>query len=448
MANYEKGVINRVNFVLRRRCILLPVRQHRRNLRGFERTSENTEKVSQAMALVAQRLSRIKPSPTNVLTGKVAELKASGRDIIGLGAGEPDFDTPDNIKVAAKAAIDAGETKYTPIPGTLKLRQAICDKFKRDNGLDYTPDQVIVSCGGKQVIYNAFMATLDPGDEVIVPAPYWVSYPDMVLLAEGTPVFVEGFEVNGFKITPEDLEAAITPKTKWVLLNSPSNPTGAAYSRAEMKGLTQVLMRHPHVWVMTDDMYEHVIYDGFDFSTPAEIEPQLMDRTITLNGVSKAYSMTGWRLGYGAGPMELIKAMIVIQSQSSTHTSSISQAASIEALSGPQDFILPHNDMFRERRDLVVSMLNQAAGVTCLKPEGAFYVYPSCAGTLGKTAPDGTRIDTDADFCTYLLESDGVAVVPGVAFGLEPYFRISYATSTEALTDACERIQRACAALT
>jgi len=426
---------------------VLPQIRHGRNLRALETISKFSEKVIQAMALVAQRLSRIKPSPTNVLTGKVAELKAAGRDIIGLGAGEPDFDTPDNIKAAAKAAIDAGETKYTPIPGTLKLRQAICDKFKRDNDLDYTPDQVIVSCGGKQVIYNAFMATLDPGDEVIIPAPYWVSYPDMVLLAEGTPVFVDGVEANGFKIMPEDLEAAITPKTKWVLLNSPSNPTGAAYSRAEMKGLTDVLMRHPHVWVMTDDMYEHVIYDGFDFSTPAEIEPGLMDRTITLNGVSKAYSMTGWRLGYGAGPVELIKAMIVVQSQSSTHTSSISQAASVEALNGTQDFIAPHNDMFRERRDLVVSMLNQATGITCLKPEGAFYVYPSCAGTLGKIAPDGTRIDTDADFCTYLLETEGVAVVPGVAFGLEPYFRISYATSTEALTDACERIQRACAAL-
>jgi aspartate aminotransferase len=399
------------------------------------------------MALVAQRLSRIKPSPTNVLTGKVAELKAAGRDIIGLGAGEPDFDTPDNIKAAGKQAIDDGQTKYTPIPGTLALRQAICDKFKRDNGLDYAPEQVIVSCGGKQVIYNAFMATLDPGDEVIIPAPYWVSYPDMVLLAEGTPVFVDGVEANNFKITPEDLEAAITPKTKWVLLNSPSNPTGAAYSRAELKGLTDVLMRHPHVWVMTDDMYEHVIYDDFEFTTPAEIEPGLYDRTITLNGVSKAYSMTGWRLGYGAGPVELIKAMIVIQSQSSTHTSSISQAAAVEALNGPQDFIEPHNDMFRERRDLVVSMLNQADGIKCLKPEGAFYVYPSCAGTLGKTTPDGTKIATDSDFCTYLLESEGVAVVPGVAFGLEPYFRISYATSTEALTDACERIQRACAAL-
>ena len=399
------------------------------------------------MSLVAQRLSRIKPSPTNVLTGKVAELKAAGRDIIGLGAGEPDFDTPDNIKEAAKRAIDAGETKYTPIPGTLALRKAICDKFRRENGLDYKPEQVIVSCGGKQVIYNAFMATLDPGDEVIIPAPYWVSYPDMVLLAEGTPVFVIGHEETGFKITPEDLEAAITPKTKWVLLNSPSNPTGAAYSRDELRGLTDVLMRHPHVWVMTDDMYEHVIYDGFEFSTPAEIEPGLIDRTLTLNGVSKAYSMTGWRLGYGAGPVEVIKAMIIVQSQSSTHTSSISQAASIEALNGPQDFIGPHNDMFRDRRDLVVSMLNQAPGITCRTPEGAFYVYPSCAGAIGKTTPDGEKIENDSDFCTLLLEEEGVAVVPGVAFGLEPYFRISYATSTEALTDACERIQRFCAAL-
>ncbi len=399
------------------------------------------------MSIVAQRLSRIKPSPTNVLTGKVAELKREGRDIIGLGAGEPDFDTPDNIKTAAAAAIDAGQTKYTPISGTLALREAICAKFKRDNGLDYTPDQVIVSCGGKQVIYNAFMATLDPGDEVIVPAPYWVSYPDMVLLAEGTPVFVDGIEENGFKITPEDLEAAITPKTKWVLLNSPSNPTGAAYTREEMKGLTDVLIRHEHVWVMTDDMYEHVVYDDFEFTTPAEIEPGLFDRTITLNGHSKVYAMTGWRVGYGAGPVELIKAMTVLQSQSSTHTSSISQAAAVEALNGPQDFIAPHNEMFKNRRDLVVSMLNQADGITCLTPEGAFYVYPSCAGTIGRTTPDGRKIEKDTDFCAYLLESEGVAVVPGVAFGLEPYFRISYATSDEALEEACKRIQRACGAL-
>ena len=400
------------------------------------------------MVITAQRLSRIKPSPTNVLTGKVADLKREGRDIIGLGAGEPDFDTPENIKVAANAAINDGQTKYTPIPGTLALREAICEKFIRDNGLGYTPEQVIVSCGGKQVIYNAFVATLNPGDEVIIPAPYWVSYPDMVLLAEGTPVFVTGHEKNGFKITPEDLEEAITPKTKWVLLNSPSNPTGAAYTRTELKGLTDVLMRHPHVWLMTDDMYEHIIYDGFKFSTAAEIEPRLFDRTLTLNGHSKVYAMTGWRVGYGAGPLELIKAMTVVQSQSSTHTSSVSQAAAIEALRGTQDFIVPHNEMFKKRRDLVVSMLNNAAGITCRTPEGAFYVYPSCAGVIGKLTTDGAKIESDSDFCTFLLETEGVAVVPGVAFGLEPYFRISYATSDELLTEACNRIQRACATLT
>ena len=396
------------------------------------------------MSIIAQRLSRIKPSPTNVLTGKVAELRREGRDIIGLGAGEPDFDTPDNIKEAAKTAIEAGQTKYTPIPGTLALREAICNKFKRDNGLDYTPDQVIVSCGGKQVIYNALMATLDPGDEVIVPAPYWVSYPDMVLLAEGTPVFVNGFEANGFKITPHDLEAAITSRTKWVLLNSPSNPTGAAYTRDELKGLTDVLIRYEKVWVMTDDMYEHVVYDDFEFATVAEIEPDLFDRTLTLNGHSKAYAMTGWRIGYGAGAADLIKAMVVVQSQSSTHTSSISQAAAVEALNGSQSFIEPHNQMFKKRRDLVVSMLNQADGITCLTPKGAFYVYPSCAGIIGKTAPNGITIANDSDFCSYLLQSEGVAVVPGVAFGLEPYFRISYATSDEALEEACRRIQHAC----
>ncbi len=399
------------------------------------------------MSLIAARLSRIKPSPTNVLTGKVAELKAAGRDIIGLGAGEPDFDTPDNIKYAAKRAIDVGETKYTPIPGTLAVRKAICGKFKRENGIDYNPEEVIVSCGGKQVIYNAFMATLDPGDEVIIPAPYWVSYPDMVLLAEGTPVFVIGHEETGFKITPEDLDAAITPKTKWVLLNSPSNPTGAAYMRDELKALCDVLMKHSHVWIMTDDMYEHVVFDDFVFSTPVELEPALKDRTLTLNGVSKAYAMTGWRLGYAAGPVELIKAMTVVQSQSSTHTSSISQAATVEALNGPQNFIETHNELFKERRDLVVSMLNQASGITCRTPEGAFYVYPSCAGTIGKLTPEGEKIENDSDFCTLLLEKEGVAVVPGVAFGLEPYFRISYATSTEELTDACERIQRFCASL-
>ena len=399
------------------------------------------------MTILAKRLSRIKPSPTNVLTGKVAELKRSGRNIIGLGAGEPDFDTPENIVAAAKKALDNGHTKYTPIPGTLELRKAICDKFERDNGLIYTPDQVIVSCGGKQVIYNAFMATLDPGDEVVVPAPYWVSYPDMVRLAEGTPVFVKGLEENDFKITPAELEASISSKTKWVLLNSPSNPTGAAYTRKELLALSEILRRHENVWLLTDDMYEHIIYDDFEFFTPAQLEPNLIDRTLTLNGVSKAYAMTGWRVGYGAGPCELIKAMTVVQSQSSTHTSSISQAASVEALNGPQEFIALHNESFRKRRDLVVSMLNKTPGISCRSPDGAFYVYPSCSGVIGKKMPSGDIIHNDAEFCTYLLEAEGVAVVPGAAFGLEPFFRISYATSADLLQEACNRIKRACTAL-
>ena len=399
------------------------------------------------MTVIAKRLSRIKPSPTNVLTGKVAELKAAGRDIIGLGAGEPDFDTPENISVAGKRAIDAGETRYTPVPGTIELREAICGKFARENGLHYEPRQIIVSCGGKQVLYNALMATLDAGDEVIIPAPYWVSYPDMVLLAEGTPVIVEGREENGFKITGEDLEAAITPRTKWVMLNSPNNPTGAAFTRAELKVLTDVILRHEHVWAMTDDIYEHIVYDGFEFTTAAQVEPGLLDRTLTINGVSKAYAMTGWRLGYGAGPAELIRAMTVIQSQSSTHTSSISQAAAVEALNGRQDFLEPHSRTFKRRRDLVVAMLNQTRGISCPTPEGAFYVYPSCAETIGRTAPNGTEIADDSAFCAYLLESEGVAVVPGAAFGMSPYFRISYAVSSEVLTEACGRIQRACAAL-
>jgi aspartate aminotransferase len=401
------------------------------------------------MSIIASRLSRIKPSATNMLTGKVSELKAAGRDIIALGAGEPDFDTPDNIKQAAIRAIEEGQTKYTPIAGTLELRQAIADKFKRENGLDYNPaNQITVGCGGKQVIYNAMMATLDPGDEVIIPAPYWVSYPDMVLLAEGEPVIVECPDDGGFKMTPEQLEAAITPKTKWLLLNSPSNPTGAGYTRDDIAALAAVLMRHPQVWILTDDMYEHVTYDDFEFVTLAQIEPGLYDRTLTLNGVSKVYAMTGWRLGYAAGPAELISAINIIQSQSTTHTSSITQAATVEALNGPQDFIDPHNELFRERRDLVVSMLNQATGLTCLRPVGAFYVYPSCAGVIGKKTPSGQVITDDEAFVTYLLEDEGVAAVHGAAFGLSPYFRISYATSTEALEDACTRIQRACAALT
>lgn len=399
------------------------------------------------MPFIATRLSNIKPSPTIAVTQKARELKAAGRNIIGLGAGEPDFDTPDNIKEAAIAAIRSGDTKYTAVDGTPALKKAICAKFKRENGLEYTPEQVTVGTGGKQVLYNALMATLNPGDEVIVPAPYWVSYPDMVLLADGVPVPVECPESAGFKLQPADLEKAITPKTKWLILNSPNNPTGAAYTRAELKALTDVLVKHPHVWVMTDDMYEHLNYDGFEFTTPAQVEPSLYDRTLTINGVSKAYAMTGWRIGYAAGPKELIKAMGVIQSQSTSNPSSVSQAAAVEALNGPQDFIKTRAEAFKERRDLVVSMLNQATGIKCHKPEGAFYVYPSCAGTIGKTTPEGKVIETDEDFVTYLLESEGVAVVQGTAFGLAPFFRISYATSTAELEDACQRIQRACAAL-
>ncbi len=399
------------------------------------------------MSFLAQRLARIKPSPTNVLTGRVAELKAAGRDVIGLGAGEPDFDTPDNIKRAGIEAIERGETKYTPIAGTMALRTAISAKLKRENGLDYAPGEITVACGGKQVIYNAFMATLDDGDEVIIPTPYWVSYPDMVMLTGGEPVFVDGAEDNGFKITGAQLEAAITPRTKWLLFNSPSNPTGSGYSRDELRDLTDVLMRHAHVWTLSDDIYEHVVYDGFAFHSVATVEPRLRDRTLTLNGVSKAYCMTGWRLGYGAGPLALINAMNVVQSQSSTHTSSISQAASIEALDGPQAFIAEHNVVFKERRDLVVSMLNQAKGISCRTPEGAFYVYPSCAGVIGKTTPDGAVVENDADFATHLLDAEGVAVVPGAAFGLSPFFRISYATATSALEEACRRIQRVCAEL-
>ncbi len=399
------------------------------------------------MSVLAARLSRIKPSPTIGVSMKARELAAAGRDIIGLSQGEPDFDTPDNIKAAAKRAIDAGDTKYTNVDGTPALKAAICAKFKRENGLDYKPNQITVGTGGKQVLYNALMATLNPGDEVIIPAPYWVSYPDMVELAEGKPVAIPCGPNNGFKLRPEDLEAAITPKTKWIIFNSPSNPTGAAYTRAELKAITDVLVKHPHVWVMTDDMYEHLVYDDFEFCTPAQVEPRLYDRTLTVNGVSKSYCMTGWRIGYAGGPAELIKAMGVIQSQSTSNPSSVSQAAAVEALSGPQDFIARNNAVFKERRDLVVSMLNKAKGLHCPTPEGAFYVYPSCAGTIGRKTPDGKVIRNDTDFVTYLLESVGVAVVQGEAFGLSPHFRISYATSTEQLRDACTRIQKACEAL-
>ena len=399
------------------------------------------------MSILAERLSRIKPSPTNALTGKVLELKAAGRDIIGLGAGEPDFETPDNVKEAGIRAIREGDTRYTPIPGTMALRQAICGKLERENGLEYAPDQVIVSCGGKQVLYNAFVATLDEGDEVVIPTPYWVSYPDMTLLAGGTPVFMDGKEELGFRITPEDLEAAIGPRTKWVLINSPSNPSGAAYTTEELAALCAVVRRHEHVWILTDDMYEHIVYDGFAFATPAAVDPSLKDRTLTVNGVSKAYCMTGWRLGYAAGPKELIRAMTVVQSQSSTHTSSISQAAAVEALNGPQDFLAENARVFQERRDLCISMLNQANGLRCRTPEGAFYLYISCAGTIGRKTPEGGVIGNDTDFVTYLLESEGVAAVQGAAFGLSPYFRISYAASNAELEEACRRIQKACAAL-
>ena len=399
------------------------------------------------MSFIAERLSRIKPSPTIAVTQKARDLKAEGRDVIGLGAGEPDFDTPPHIIEAAKAAMDRGETRYTAVAGTPELRQAICDKFKRENGLDYTPDQITVGCGGKQIIFNAFMATLDAGDEVIIPAPYWVSYPDIALLAEGKPVVVPCPAEGGFRMRPEDLERAITPKTKWLILNSPSNPSGAAYTEAETKALTDVLMKHPHVWVLTDDIYEHIVYDGFTFVTPAQVEPGLMERTLTLNGVSKAYCMTGWRVGYAGGPVDLIKAMNKVQSQSTTHTSSISQAGAVAALNGPTDFLARNTSVFEERRDLVVGMLNQAKGLSCPTPEGAFYVYPSCAGAIGRTTPEGKTIATDDDFVSHLLDAEGVAVVQGAAFGLSPHFRVSYATSTEVLEEACERIQRFCAAL-
>jgi len=399
------------------------------------------------MAFLSQRLGRIKPSPTIAVSQKSAELKAQGRDVIGLGAGEPDFDTPDHIKEAAKAAIDRGETKYTAVAGTLELRKAICAKFKRDNGLDYKPEQITVGSGGKQTIFNALMATVDAGDEVVIPAPYWVSYPDIVMLANGEPVIVPCPQENGFKLRAEDLDRAITPKTKWLILNSPSNPTGAAYTRAELKDITDVLLRHPHVWVMPDDMYEHVIYDGFEFTTPAQIEPKLYERTLTLNGCSKVYAMTGWRLGYAAGPVDLVKGMNNLQSQSTTHACSISQAAAVAALNGPQDFIARNNEVFKQRRDLVVAMLGKTTGLSCHTPEGAFYVYPSCAGAMGKTTPDGKKIESDDDFITYLLDAEGVAAVQGSAFGLSPYFRISYATSTDLLKEACTRIQRACGAL-
>lgn len=399
------------------------------------------------MKFLSATLDRVKPSPTIAVTNKAAELKRAGKDIIGLGAGEPDFGTPQNIKDAAVAAISAGKTKYTAVDGIPELKEAICTKFKRDNGLDYTPSQVSVSTGGKQVLYNALMATLNEGDEVIIPAPYWVSYPDMVLLAGGTPVVAEASLQTGYKLTADQLEAAITPKTKWLIFNSPSNPTGAGYSWDELKELTDVLMRHPHVWVMTDDMYEHLAYGDFEFCTPAQVEPRLYDRTLTVNGVSKAYAMTGWRIGYAAGPENLIAAMRKVQSQSTSNPCSISQWAAVEALNGPQDFLAPNNEVFMRRRDMVVEMLNAAEGISCPVPDGAFYVYPSIAALIGKTSAGGAEIVDDEAFATALLEETGVAVVFGAAFGLSPNFRVSYATSDEALREACTRIQAFCAGL-
>jgi aspartate aminotransferase len=398
------------------------------------------------MGFFADSLNRIQPSATIAVSTKARQLKAQGRDIISLSAGEPDFDTPQNIKDAAKKALDEGKTKYTDVDGIPELKAAICAKFKRDNGLDYKPSQVSVGTGGKQVLYNALLATLNPGDEVIMPAPCWVSYADIVILGGGTPVFAETTAADGYRLRPEVLDKAITPKTKWFVFNAPSNPTGAAYSAEDLKKLTDVLMqpKNAHVWVLTDDMYEHLLYDGLKFFTPAQVEPRLYDRTLTMNGLSKAYCMTGWRLGYAAGPESLIKAMCKLQSQSTSNPSSITQWAAVEALNGPQDFIAVNNAKFVERRDLVVSMLNQAKGITCPKPEGAFYVYPSCAGTIGKTTPKGVTIKTDEDFVTALLEEEGVAVVHGAAFAGSPAFRISYAASTENLTEACKRIQRFC----
>ncbi|HZU90326.1 MAG TPA: pyridoxal phosphate-dependent aminotransferase [Stellaceae bacterium] len=396
------------------------------------------------MSFLADRLARVKPSPTMAMTALATELKAAGRDVISLSQGEPDFDTPPNIKEAAIAAIRAGDTKYTVFDGRIELKRAVCAKFARENGLTYEPQQITISSGGKQVLYNAFVATLSPGDEVVIPAPYWVSYPEMVLLADGAPVPVPCPQNNGFKLRPEDLDAAITPKTKWLILNSPSNPSGAAYTEADLRALAEVLLAHEQVWVMTDDMYEHLVYDDFRFTTIAQVEPRLYERTLTVNGVSKAYCMTGWRIGYGGGPKALIKAMGAIQSNSTANPCSISQAAAIEALTGPQDFIAAHNKSFKERRDLVVDLLNRVPGLYCPRPEGAFYVYPSCAGLLGKRTPAGLTIDSDEDFVRYLLEEAGVAVVHGEAFGLAPHFRISYATSTAELREACARIDAAC----
>jgi aspartate aminotransferase len=399
------------------------------------------------MGFLADALSRVKPSATIAMTQKARELKAGGMDVISLSVGEPDFDTPQHIKDAAVAAIARGETKYTPVSGIVPLREAIVKKFKRENGLDYKASQTIVGTGGKHVIYNALLATLNPGDEVVIPRPYWVSYPEMVVLCGGTPVFAETTMDHDFKLQPEELERVITPKTKWIILNSPSNPSGAAYARDEMKRITDVLLRHPQVWVLTDDMYEHLCYGDFEFVTPAQVEPNLYERTLTMNGVSKAYAMTGWRIGYAAGPEQLIKAMDFVQGQQTSGACSISQWAAVAALDGTQAHLAEFRKAFHARRDLVVSMLNQTQGLKCPTPEGAFYVYPSCAETIGRRAPSGKVIATDEDFVVELLQAEGVAAVHGSAFGLGPNLRISYATSNAALEEACTRIQRFCGSL-
>ena len=399
------------------------------------------------MSIVADRLLAVKPSATLAVTTKAKELKAQGVDVIDLGVGEPDFPTPKHICDEAKAALDRGETKYVPVPGTLAFRKAICGKLKRENNLDYTPEEITVNCGGKGTLFNIIMATVNPGDEVIIPAPYWVSYPDMVRIAEGTPVFVTGQEETGFKITPADLEKAITPKTKWFIINSPSNPSGAAYTPDELRALADVLKKYPHVWIISDEIYEHIVYDGFKSASIAAVAPELKNRTLTVNGLAKSFSMTGWRVGYAAGPVEVIKAANKIQSQSTSHAVSFCQSAGVAALNSPMDFLKERNDIFKQRRDMVAAGLNAVEGISCRVPEGAFYLYPSVSGCIGKKTPDGKEIKTDTDFVTFLLESEGVAVVPGTAFGLSPYFRLSYATSTELLEKACKRIKRFCDSL-
>ena len=394
--------------------------------------------------LIAERMSLIKPSPTMAVSKLAAEMKATGKDVIGLGAGEPDFDTPDHIKNAAITAIKNGETKYTAVDGTPALKKAIVNKFYKDNNIEYKIDEIIVSVGGKQVLFNALMSSINPGDEVIIPAPYWVSYPDMVALAGGIPIIVEGKESNNFKVIPDDIKNKISDKTKWIIINSPSNPTGSSYTKNELKDLGNLLLNYEHIFIMSDDIYEKIIYDDFKFYSLAEVVPALKDRILTVNGVSKAYAMTGWRIGYAGGPKELISSMAKLQSQSTSNPSSISQAAALAALEGPEEFLSERNDKFRIRRDMVVDMLNNCNGLSCLKPSGAFYVYPSCSGVIGKSSSNGKVIENSIDFSSYLLESEGVAVVPGSAFGADPFFRISYATSDSILEEACKRIKKAC----